>query len=212
MTENFRMMLGLALDNTLDAGRLLFEQELKAEDRSAIYEQDIEINKLQRRIRKQVVAHLSFKGNLVNAPYCLLLHTLAKDVERLGDYAKNLTEITEFRAETYPNDDKIKELREIRRETEEAFSAASKVLVRRDRELALHFILSGRDLAHRCDALLTRIAASDYDARTAATTVLATRYYKRIGGHVINILSSVVMPLHKVDYYDEDSILDGEEK
>jgi len=41
MTENFRMMLGLALDNTLDAGRLLFEQELKAEDRSAIYEQDI---------------------------------------------------------------------------------------------------------------------------------------------------------------------------
>jgi len=34
--------------------------------------------------------------------------------------------------------------------------------------------------------------------------VLATRYYKRIGGHVLNVLSSVVMPLHKVDYYDED--------
>jgi len=24
---------------------------------------------------------------------------------------------------------------------------------------------------------------------------------------VLNILSSVVMPLHKVDYYDEDSVL-----
>ena len=39
-----------------------------------------------------------------------------------------------------------------------------------------------------------------------AAQVLGTRYYKRIGGHVLNILSSVVMPLHKIDYYDEDSI------
>jgi hypothetical protein len=36
--------------------------------------------------------------------------------------------------------------------------------------------------------------------------VLATRFYKRIGGHVLNVLSSVVMPLHKVDYYDEDEV------
>ena len=36
--------------------------------------------------------------------------------------------------------------------------------------------------------------------------VLATRYYKRFAGHVLNILSSVVMPLHKLDYYDEDEI------
>ena len=36
--------------------------------------------------------------------------------------------------------------------------------------------------------------------------MLATRYYKRIGGHVLNILSSVVMPLHKVDYYDEEEL------
>ena len=32
------------------------------------------------------------------------------------------------------------------------------------------------------------------------------RYYKRIGGHVLNVLSGVTMPLHKVDYYDEDAV------
>jgi hypothetical protein len=37
--------------------------------------------------------------------------------------------------------------------------------------------------------------------------VLGTRYYKRIGGHVLNILSSVVMPLHKLDYYDESAVV-----
>ena len=28
-------------------------------------------------------------------------------------------------------------------------------------------------------------------------------------GHVLNVLSSVVMPLHKIDYYDEDEIAAG---
>ena len=44
------------------------------------------------------------------------------------------------------------------------------------------------------------------DARTTTALVLGARFYKRIGGHVLNVLSSVVMPLHKVDYYDEDDI------
>ena len=33
--------------------------------------------------------------------------------------------------------------------------------------------------------------------------VLGARYYKRIESHLLNILSGVVMPLHKLDYYDE---------
>jgi hypothetical protein len=48
------------------------------------------------------------------------------------------------------------------------------------------------------------IAQSPYDAATAAALVLGTRHYKRINGHVMNVLSSVVMPLHKLDYFDED--------
>jgi phosphate transport system protein len=208
MAENFRQMLALSLENTLFAGKLLFDQEQHAEDRSEIYKKDIQINKLERKIRKQVVAHLSFKGNIVNVPYCLMIFSLAKDAERLGDYAKNLTEIIEFRPGGLPTeDDRIQELNEIRKETEGAFSAASKVLESRDRELAQEYILAGRDVAHRCEALLARLARSDFEASTTTAAVLATRYYKRVGGHVINILSSVVMPLHKVDYYDESALL-----
>jgi hypothetical protein len=32
---------------------------------------------------------------------------------------------------------------------------------------------------------------------------MGARFYKRIAAHVLNVLSSVVMPLHKLDYYDE---------
>jgi hypothetical protein len=55
----------------------------------------------------------------------------------------------------------------------------------------------------RCDDLISRVAVSAHDASTTTTLVLGARYYKRIEAHLLNILSGVVMPLHKVDYYDE---------
>ena len=70
----------------------------------------------------------------------------------------------------------------------------------------MQYIRQGRDLAHRCETLILRIARASYDASTTAVLVLCARYYKRIGGHAINVLSAVVMPLHKVDYYDEEEI------
>ena len=39
--------------------------------------------------------------------------------------------------------------------------------------------------------------------------VLLTRFYKRVGGHLLNVVSSVVMPLHKVDFYDEQLVMLG---
>ncbi len=56
--------------------------------------------------------------------------------------------------------------------------------------------------------MLSRIAQLNYDSGKTTALVLGARYYKRINGHLINVLSSVVMPLHKVDYYDEDEITD----
>ena len=40
------------------------------------------------------------------------------------------------------------------------------------------------------------------DAGATTAFILGTRYYERIGGHLLNVLSGVVMPLDKVDYYD----------
>ena len=34
---------------------------------------------------------------------------------------------------------------------------------------------------------------------------------KRIAAPVLNVLSGVVMPLHKLDYYDEDAIDPGDD-
>lgn len=206
MGENFNRMLGLTRDMAIAAGTIFFERKSTPEARTRIYETDVEVNKLERAIRKQVVAHLSVAGNKLDLPYCLRLMSLVKDVERLGDYAKNLSELIDIHAGALPKDGVTDELLEIRRGVEEAFAAAADILNASDSERAVDFIRKGRDVAHRCDMLIQRIARSSYDAATATVMALATRYYKRFSGHVLNVLSSVVMPLHKLDYYDEDEL------
>ena len=34
--------------------------------------------------------------------------------------------------------------------------------------------------------------------------ILAYRYYKRVTAHLLNIISSLVVPLDELDYFDED--------
>ncbi len=203
MGDNFAKMLSLTQDQVIRAGQIFFSKPPSPEERTRIYKQDVKVNKLERKIRKQVIAHLSVAGNAADVPYSLLLMSLVKDVERIGDYAKNLAETLDVSGAILPDDDTVAELREIRNGVEGTFEAVAEVFARSDEEEAVELIRQGRDLSHRCDALIDRIAKSDYDAATTVAATLGTRFYKRIGAHLLNILSGVVMPLHKLDYYDE---------
>ena len=89
---------------------------------------------------------------------------------------------------------------------EQLFAATAEVFATSDREHALELTRQGRDFTRRCEALFGQIARSNYDASTTLAVVLGTRYYTRIGAHVLNVLSSVIMPLHKLDYYDEQEL------
>ena len=206
MGGNFARMLKTTYEMTLEAGEIYFEEAVAPEERSSIYRRDIEVNKLERTIRKQVIAHLSLKGSSPSLPYCLLLMSLVKDAERIGDYAKNLSEVREYHPDPLPQDEYVGELRSIREGVERAFSVTAEVFAASDHERAMALIREGRTITHRCDMLVSRVAASEYGARDATAVVMGTRFYKRIAAHVLNILTSVVMPLHKLDYYDEAEI------
>ena len=209
MGQNFSAMLTLANEMTVAAGEMFFTGSASPEARTNLYQNDVRLNQLERKVRKQVVAHLAISGNPSDVTYSVLLISLVKDVERIGDYAKNLSEIVDIRRAALADDEITLELQEIRRGVEDAFEALSGVFASVDRERAVDLIEQRRDAAHRCDALIERIALSDYDACIATALALGTRYYKRIGGHVLNVLSSVVMPIHKIDYYDEDEMQDA---
>jgi len=209
MGKQFSTMLNLTYDMTLTAGDMFFTGEAGPEVRTRVYEADVQVNMMERTIRKEVIAHLSVRGNTASLPYCLLLMSLVKDVERIGDYAKNLSEARDYHPSSLPDDQIVQEMREIRREIEFQFSEIGAVFASSDHERAVEFIREGRDVTRRCDAVVGRVARSAYDASTATCVVMGARFYKRIAAHVLNVLSSVVMPLHKLDYYDEKRLAEA---
>jgi phosphate transport system protein len=206
MGENFGEMIRLTRDLTTTAGNFCFGEPATSEDRTGVFKQDVKVNQLERVIRKQVAAHLSLQSMASNVPYCLLLMSLVKDVERIGDYAKNLVEVRDIHPEALPEGEFLNELKAIRQGVEGTFQDTAKAFKGSDRDLAVELIRTGRDITQRCDVLIQRIARGPQDSSATTALVLATRYYKRIGAHLLNVLSSVVMPLHKLDYYDEKEL------
>ncbi|HSG46217.1 MAG TPA: PhoU domain-containing protein, partial [Longimicrobiales bacterium] len=209
MGAGFGDMLQLTRDLILLAGRHFFEERPSADERTDILRRDVRVNKLERKIRKQVIAHLTLSAQGRQAPYGLLLMSLVKDVERIGDYAKNISEIYDEGGGPLPpegEDANADELRELRRIVEAIFADVGGVFTSSDSDKATELIRVGKDVGQRADRLVTRIAGGPYDAATTVTLVLGARYYKRVCSHLMNILSGVVMPLHKLDYFDEDDL------
>jgi len=168
----------------------------------AVYDRDIQINKSERHIRKQLVEHLSFlPGSEV--PTCLILMSVIKDAERIGDYCKNILDVARVIGEPLGRDDCVDELRALVREIDESFEPVARSFEESDRELGHATITKTRALAKRADVLIDRLLEEDPPRRRAVAYALLARYLKRISMHLANITTSTVMPLHKLDFFDE---------
>ena len=201
LAGEFREMLRLLQQMSDVMKGHIFEQDLSLDARSQVYKLDVQVNKLERSIRKRIVSHVTLSRDHV--PYCLLLMSLVKDAERIGDYWKNISEVSTLGAGKIPDGELKSELREIMDLAMTIMSALVPILDASDRERAEDLLQTARLTGKRCDKLLVELAKSDFQAAETTAMVLLTRFHKRIIGHSFNILSSVVMPLHKVDFYDE---------
>lgn len=202
----FLQMLAVTHDMAKAVEPHIFDHSLTFEERSAIYKLDVKVNKLERTIRKRVVARLVAES--AQTVYCLLLMMLSKDAERIGDYIKNISEVSELGGSPLPDSPLRAELADIVQVTMEIFAAAGAVVEEQDQDRATELLQMGRHAGKRCDRLLVQLAASDMTPPQVTSMVLLTRFYKRVGAHLFNILSSVVMPLHKVDFFDERKVRD----
>lgn len=205
LLRDFERMLELAKELILQAGEVFWGRAWSPEERSSLYAKDVEINRLQRDIRRRLVARLVTSTSASNT-HALVLMSLVKDVERLGDYAKNLAEVPNLVGAPMPDDELAGELREIHQAVEGCLVEVPGVLEASEVDRAKQLNAQGRNTCKRCDALIQRVARSEHRAPEAVALVLGGRYYKRIQSHLLNLLSSVIMPLHKLDYFDEDAL------
>ncbi len=212
VSEDFSQMLDESLALIRRGGAIFFRHANNPDEAEQVRKQDVRVNKAERRIRKQVLAHLSARPGDPDLSYCLVMINLVKDVERIGDYAKELVDLVSLTNRPLPEDELVNQLLDIRTDVETDFRACCEVIRSGDQSRAVALIRAGRAVVERCEALIQNIARSPHDAGTVAKLILSTRYYQRIAGHILNLLSSIVMPLHKIDYYDEDDLAKAAEQ
>ena len=68
-----------------------------------------------------------------------------------------------------------------------------------------------RGLGGRCEALIDQLTDSgEHSVRDAVTLALSCRFLKRISAHLSNTLSSVVMPVDRLDFYKRSKAIESE--
>jgi len=198
----FEKMLSDTQEMFESVRRKLFEGTEEKGLKDRIYELDRGVNKLEKDIRKRIIAHLSVQGD-VDIPASLVLMSVVKDAERLGDYAKNLFEVTEMA--NAPLDKKLfNELFDnMDGQVVETFKKTKQAFLESDEKLAKGILNLEGDIVKKCDRAIEKLAQSSLDANTAVCFTLVARYLKRIVAHLTNISSSVILPISDLDFYDE---------
>ena len=200
--KEFEKMLNDTEEMFRQVCRKLLEGKSEANLKDRIYKIDREVNHLEKEIRKRIITHLSIQGN-VDMPMSLILMSVVKDAERIGDYAKNLFEVTELL--TQPLDKKIFEDlfdgmdKTILRE----FSETRAAFMESDKKMARNVLDIERKIVLKCDEAIEKLAKSSYSINVAVCLTLLARYFKRIAAHLANIGSSVVLPIQELDFFDE---------
>ncbi|NOZ63617.1 MAG: hypothetical protein GXO71_01485 [Caldiserica bacterium] len=176
--------------------RVLIEKEKEKED---IYKKDQELNALEIDIRRKILEHLSINPSQDINP-ALTLISLIKDIERIGDYSKNVIEL----AHRYPeplSGEYIENIRKIEKKVKKGFELTEEALRQGDKEKGKAVMETHAAIARECELLMEKIIAdSSLSTHLAIIYVLLVRYLKRISAHVKNVASSVVNPFPQLDY------------
>ena len=196
----FADMLARSVELTYRAGSLFFSGTVGESELRSSKRRDVKINKLQRKIRKRVLIHLATQDGASDLPYCMLLISLVKDVERIGDYAKDLVKLR-HRCDALPVHSSVEALDVLRKRVEEHLRSASDAFALSEKSAAEAVLRDGQQTIVQLNGIVDLLGSSGLDARSVAVLALAAHYYKRICSHSLNIVSSVVQPLHRLDYY-----------
>ena len=78
-----------------------------------------------------------------------------------------------------------------------------------NQELARRLIEEGTSIEDHCDEQIARLVRQQ-DIALSTTYALAYRYFKRVGSHVVNVATSIVQPLDKIDFSEKPNALDVE--
>ena len=168
----------------------------------AVRRTDRQINTTEMEIRRELVVHASVPGG-VDTPEVLVFMHMVKDLERIGDYNKNIFDLADEGVSLAEAPD-LGRLLGYRDELSARIALMGELLTTRDEDGARAYITRGDELRREFDDRINELVHSTEPAVVAVPRALLYRFLKRVTAHSLNVVSAVVMPVDRLDYFDED--------
>ncbi len=194
-------MVDLTFEMFLKAKTSLRETDIGKLDVN-IHDRDIEVNKFQREVRRNVLSHLAVAG-AADLNSGLLLVSIIIDIERVGDYTKNIVEMAMHHPARLQGGMFEKDLRRIEDAVEDTFKQVRRIFEATDVRGAEKLLGEFQWVNRLCDErVIDYIKGSDKNVSSddAASLALYFRYLKRINSHLRNVATSVVNPFDQIGY------------
>lgn len=165
---------------------------------------DKEINKYQREVRRKIVTHFSLQNDINDISSIMVLMNMVIDIERIGDYSKNILDLAIYYPEKLNTKHLHPELHEIEQVVKSRFDKTIDAIKTEDFELA-NKLLKGfkKQVTTASDRIVNNIISGELNLDTgseAAAIALYARYLKRIGSHLKNITTTVINPIDSIGY------------
>ena len=194
-------MLELTRDMFLKAKESLRNREDTEVDID-IRDRDLEVNKYEREVRRNVFNHLVVSGP-EKLPSGLVLVSIIIDIERIGDYTKNMVELALDHPGKLKGGELEDSIQKIENAVEENFLKTLQCFKAGDSKLALEALEEFKWVNDKCDTCVSSLVRErDKSMRPGDSAALAlyTRWLKRINSHLRNITTSVVNPFDRIGF------------
>jgi phosphate uptake regulator len=178
------------------------------EMRFNVYDKDIQVNKYEREVREKVLKHLAITGGANIIPG-LILTSIVIDIERLGDYTKNIMDLAVEHPKRLSCGRFEDDVREVENGVTELFDKVIPVVKETDKETARRLMSEYLWITKKCDGLLSQLIKEEGESLSlgdAVSTALYVRYLKRVAAHLLNIATSVVHPFRAIGFVKDHDL------
>jgi phosphate uptake regulator len=169
------------------------------EVRQPFYDKDGAVNRHEREIRRMLAEHLSIHPRH-DISGCLVMMSLVKDAERIGDYSKNMFEVAVMLEGIAQEMKYFERLSSPQRKIADRFPLLRKAFLESDEHAAKKILKDYTPIKGECNKILSYLLSEELSTREAVATALLSRYLKRINSHMSNIASGIVYPLDQIDF------------
>ena len=170
----------------------------------ALKKEDQSINDYYQLVRRKVLTHYSIDKPPIETSGGLTLVNMVVDIERIGDYCKNISDLTLMRDGPMDFGELSDDIKSIEQEVESRFTKTIQAIENQDEALAENLLNNYKKMVTKVSDRIVKDIASGRiqfpDSSQGASIALYSRYLKRIGAHLKNITSTIVNPYDKIGY------------